>query len=193
MMFGQMAENFMLVTLSNLQPNLWEVDLKTVPLVQGSATYTVPAETVTILDLYISYGNPPTDRYLNQISRTEFAAIPNKTQQAFPNQFWFDRLISPTITFWPVPDSGGPYVAKYYSVRQTQDAVLANGLTVEVPYRFLEVFTSGVAWKLAEKYAPQMCQEKMMYYDRALKEAQTQDTENVSMYIIPALGGYYRP
>lgn len=189
---GQLAENFILVEISNIQPNLWEVGLQTAPLIEGSATYTVAAETVTILDLYISYGTPTTDRYLYPLSRTEYASIPNKTQQGFPNQYWFDRLISPTITFWPVPDANGPYVCKYYSVRQTQDAVLANGLTVEVPYRFLDAYVAGVAWKLSEIYAPQLEDKLFTRYTRSLQIATTQDTENTALYITPGLSGYYR-
>lgn len=190
---GQMSENFILVELSNVQPNLWEVGLQRIPLIEGTGTYSVPAETVMILDLYISYGSPTTDRYLSPISRTEYASLPNKTQQGFPNQYWFNRLISPTVTFYFVPDENGPYVAKYYSVRQTQDAVLANGYTVEVPYRFLEAYTAGVAWKLAEIYAPALEDKLFARYQRALGIATTQDTEAVNMMITPGVGGYYRP
>lgn len=189
---GQLAENFILVELSNLQPNLWEINLISIPLLEGQASYSLPAEIVMILDLYISYGSPTTDRYLSPISRTEYASIPNKEQEAFPNQFWFNRLISPTITFWPVPDGNGPYVARYYSVRQTQDAVLANGLSVEIPYRFTEVFVAGVAWKLSEIYAPQLEDKLFVRYTRALQIATVQDQENVGLYITPGLAGYYR-
>lgn len=189
---GRMAANFVLAELACLQPNLWEVGLQTVPLLQGEATYTVPAETVTILDLYLNYGSPSRDRYLYPLSRTEYAALPNKTQQGFPNQYWFDRLISPTITFWPVPDGNGPYIAKYYSVRQTQDAVLSGGLTVEVPYRFIEAYVAGLAWKLAELYSPQLEDKLFARYTRALQIAQTQDTEQTNLYIVPQVSGYWR-
>lgn len=189
---GEKACNFVLSEISNLAPNLWEVALQSVPLMHGVSTYTVPAETVMILDMYISYGTPTIDRYIRQLSRTEYASIPNKALQAFPNQFWFDRLVSPTITFWPVPDGNGPYVARYYSCRQTQDAVLANGLTVEVPYRFLDAYVSGVAWKLAELYQPSLEDKLFARYDRAWKIASGSDTENVSLMIVPGLGGYYQ-
>ena len=189
---GQLSMNFILSEISNLQPNLWEVDLQTVPLLQGEATYTVPAETVTILDLYISTGSPNRDRYLYPISRTEYAALPNKTQQGFPNQYWFDRLISPTITFWFVPDGNGPYVAKYYSVRQTQDVVLAGGKTVEVPFRWLEAYVAGLAWKLSELYAPQLEDKLFARYERARGLAMTQDTEQVPLMIVPGVSGYWR-
>lgn len=189
---GGLSLNFILTEMSNVQPNLWEVELQTVPLVSGSETYTVPAETVQILDMFITTGTPPIDRYIYPMSRTEYAAQPNKTLQSFPTTFWFDRVDSPTITFWPVPDSNGPYVAKYYSVRQTMDAVMSNGLTVEIPFRWLDAYTAGVAWKLSEIYAPALEDKLLMRYERATAKALTQDTENVPLYIKPAVGGYFR-
>ena len=118
------AANDLLAEWSNMTPNLWEVGLQTTSLVQGTATYTVAAETVMVLDLYISTGTPATDRLIFPISRSEYASYPNKTQQGFPTVFWFDRLVTPTITLWPVPDGNGPYTMNYYTVRQTQDANL---------------------------------------------------------------------
>lgn len=192
MMQARMSANFLLSEWSNLTPNLWEVGLQQLPLVQGSATYSVPAETVMILDMYISYGTPATDRYIYPISRTEYASYPNKTQQSFPTVYWYDRLISQTVTFWPVPDGNGPYIAKFYTVRQTQDADFAGGLNVEIPYRFLDAFTAGFAWKLSEHFRPDLEDKMLARYERAMKIATTQDTENVGLSITPAIGGYYR-
>lgn len=191
---GQLSANFLLAELSNLQPNLWEVNLNSIPLTEGRAKYSLPAETVMVLDLYISTGSgqQTNDRYLYPISRTEYASYPNKNMQGFPTVYWFDRLISPTVTFWAVPDGNGPYVAKYYSVRQTMDAVAANGLTVEVPYRFLDTYAAGLAWKLSELYAPQLEDKLFSRYQRSLQIATTQDIENVQLSIMPGIGNYYR-
>ncbi len=188
---ARIAANMMLSELSNIQPNLWEVGLQTTPLVQGVATYAVPAETVMILDAYITYGTPSVDRFIFPISRTEYAAIPNKAAQGVPSQFWFDRLISPTITFYLTPDGGGPFVCNYYSVRQTQDAILSNGQTVEIPYRWLSCYGEGLAWKLSETYAPQLETRLQQRYLRSLNLAMTQDTENVPLNITPSVGGYW--
>lgn len=189
---ARMAANDLLSEWSNLTPNLWEVDLQQIALVQGTATYTVAPETVMILDLCITYGLPATDRYIFPMSRTEYASFPNKTQQAFPNQFWYDRLVAQTVTFFPVPDGNGPYTAKFYRVRQTQDADLPNGLNVEIPYRFYSAYISGMAWKLSEHYAPQLEDKMFGRYTRALGIATTQDTENVPLFIAPQTGGYFR-
>lgn len=185
------AANFLLSEWSNQTPNLWEVGLTSVNLVAGTATYNVNPEIVMILDMYISYGSPSFDKLIMPISRSEYASYPNKTQQGVPTTFWFDRLISPTFTLFPVPDSAFTYTANYYAVRQTQDAELTGAQNPEIPYRFLEAFTSGIAWKLSEIYAPQLEDKMFARYQRAWGIAATQDTENVPLYITPGIGGYF--
>ena len=192
MLNARMAMNFLLSEWSNATPNLWEVALQTMPLTQGVGTYSIPAPTVMILDLYISTGtNPVIDRILWPVSRTEYASYSNKTTQGTPTVFWYDRLISQTITFYPFPDGNGPYTAKFYSVRQTQDADVSNGYNVEIPSRFYDAYCSGLAWKLSEIYAPQLEDKLFARYQRAWTIAATQDVENVALVIAPGIGGYY--
>jgi hypothetical protein len=186
------AANLLLSEWSNQTPNLWAVGLISVPLVAGTATYNVPAETVMILDMYISYGTPSTDRIIFPVSRSEYATYPDKTTQGTPTVFWFDRLIAPTFTLWPVPDSVATYTANYYSVRQVYDSNLGSAQNTEIPYRFLEAFTSGLAWKLSEIYAPQLEDKMFNRYSRAWGIAASQDVENVPFYITPGIGGYFR-
>lgn len=186
---ARMALNFVLSEWSNNTPNLWEVDLQIMPLTQGVETYSVPAPTVMILDLYLRTGD--IDRILWPVSRTAYASYSNKLQQGTPTVFWYDRLISQNITFYPVPDGSGPYTVRFYSVRQTQDADVSNGYNPEIPYRFYEAYCAGLAWKLSETYAPQLEDKMFARYTRALQIAQTQDTENIDMTIMPGLGGYY--
>jgi hypothetical protein len=191
---ARMKMNLLLAEWSNIQPNLWEVGLQTLPLTQGEATYSMPASTVMILDMYVSIGadaSTATDRTLSPVSRTEYASYANKTQQGPPTVYWYDRLISQTVTFYLVPDGNGPYTAKFYSVRQTQDADVTNGQNVEIPYRFYDAYCAGLAWKLAETYAPQLEERKLFLYNRAINIATTQDTENTPLYITPNLSGYF--
>jgi hypothetical protein len=188
-----MELNLLLVKMSNLQPNLWSVDLQALPLVQGQATYSLPAETVMITNAYVRTGNNQfPDRLLFPISQTEYASLSNKSSQGTPNQFWFDRLISPTITLYLVPDGNGPYTLYYYRVRQVQDALLANGLNVEVPYLWLDALAAGLAYRLARIYTPQLEAIRKADADEAWNVAATQNTENVSLMISPGLGSYYR-
>lgn len=192
---ARLEANFLLAKISNTQPNLWTVDLQALPLLQGVTTYTVPAETAMILDAYIRFGNPFTDRSIYPISRSEYSTYPQKTLQAFPTVFWFDRLISPTITLWPVPDGGGPYTLFYYRVRQIQDADFSDGtnaLDIEIPYLWLDAFVAGLAARLARIYAPQLEGQRKMDADEAWAMAAKQDTENVNMMVSPGLSFYFR-
>jgi hypothetical protein len=96
----------------------------------------------------------PTDILLKQISRTEYAAYPDKVQQGRPTVVWNNRN-SPlqSFTIWPVPNATGIYTAKFYRMRRLQDANVSNEETPDVPYKMLEALCAGMAKRLALKYA----------------------------------------
>lgn len=194
MQTARMATNLLLARWSNQGVNLWAVDLETVSLVQGTSTYSVPSDTVMILDAYITIaqGNSNTDRIILPVSRTEYASYPNKEQQGFPTTYWFDRLLSPTITLWPVPDGGEASTLKYYRVRRLQDANYTAGQNVEIPYLWLEAFAYGLATRLAQVWSPDKVQMLKPFADEAYQIAADQNTEYVSQYISPQIQGYFR-
>lgn len=45
--------NLALQSFSNRGPNLWQIDLQFIPLIQGVSTYQLPSNTVNILDAYL--------------------------------------------------------------------------------------------------------------------------------------------
>lgn len=188
---ARMATNMMLSRWSNQGVNLWAVDLVTVPLVEGQATYAVDGNTIMVLDAYTTTSSG-IDRVIMPISRTEYASYPNKTQQGFPTSYWFDRLVSPTITLWPVPDGSSATILKYYRVRQVQDANLQNGENVEIPYRWLEAFADGLAYRLARIWQPQMAVALKGQADESYQIAAEQDVEVVNTYISPMISSYFR-
>lgn len=196
---ARMAMNMMLSRWSNMGVNLWAVDLVEVPLVAGQSKYAVDkgdvagsaTNTIMVLDAYTTTDSG-IDRVIMPISRTEYASYPNKTQQGFPTSYWFDRLVSPTITLWPVPDGSSATILKYYRVRQIQDANLQNGENVEIPYRWLEALADGLTYRLARIWAPQMAMALKGQADESYQIAAAQDVEAVPTYISPMLGGYFR-
>jgi hypothetical protein len=195
---ARMASNMLLSRWSNQGVNLWAVDLQTVTLIQGQATYDVPLNTVTMLDTYIEIDNgsgQPIDRIILPVSRTEYASYPNKEQQGFPTTYWFDRLINPnpTVTLWPVPDGTSAQYLKYYRVVQLQDANLQSGQTVEIPYLWMEAFVNGLAMRLAMIWAPERAALMKPMADEAYDIAAAQNVETAQQYITPQLSGYYRP
>lgn len=187
--------NLQLVEISNLQPNLWTSEGEEIALVEGQATYTLPAYTVmvTIGVIRTNAGTEQQqDRVIFPVSTYEYQAYPNKLQQGTPTTYWFNRQITPEITLWQVPDGNGPYVLRLQTVRQVQDAVMAGGLNVEVPYRFQDAFTAGLANRLARIYAPERLAETGAEAKRTWDIAATQDTENVGLYLVPGVQTYYR-
>ena len=191
---ARMATNLMLARWSNQGVNLWAVDLITTALVQGQKTYNVDANTVMILDAYLEITNSgqPIDRIIMPVSRTEYASYPNKDNQGFTTTYWFDRLLSPTITLWPVPDGSSAQYLKYYRVRQLQDANLQNGQQVEIPYLWMEAFAYGLATRLAQIWAPQMMASLKPMADESYQIAADQNTEYAQQYISPMISGYFR-
>jgi len=192
---ARIAANLMLSNWANRGVNLWKVDLVTVNLVTGTSTYSVDPSTVMILDAYVTTTNSGvnTDRIILPVSRTEYASYPNKQQQGFPTIYWFDRLINPTVTIWPVPNtSNGPATLSYYCVTQIQDSNFTNGQTVDIPYRWLDAFATGLAERLAMIWSPALVQLLKTSADEAYNIVAPQDTEYVSMYISPQISGYYR-
>jgi hypothetical protein len=196
MQAAKMATNMMLASWANQGVNLWAVDLITVPLVQGQATYSVDGNTVMILDAYMEIDNgssQPIDRIILPISRTEYASYPNKEQQGFTTTYWFDRLISPTVTLWPVPDGTSAQYLKYYRVRQIQDSNFTSGQTVEIPYLWLEAFADGLAYRLAKIWNPPIAVGLKAIADQSYDIAARQNIEQAQQYISPQISGYYRP
>jgi hypothetical protein len=190
---ARMAMNLLMASWSAKGVNLWAVDRQKVTLVQGQSTYPVPPNTIVMLDAYFSFGQEPneTDRIMMPISRSEYATYPNKKQQGAPTVFWFDRLLSPTVTLWPVPN-GQQSFFKYYRLRQAQDSVLANGTGIEVPIYLLEPLAFGLAARLALIWAADKAVALDAVANRSYNENIVQNIETANTYIAPAVNLYYR-
>lgn len=190
---ARMATNMMMAAWSARGVNLWQVDLQTITLRKGCSTYDVPSNTIVMLDAYITLnsGAGAIDRLILPISRTEYASYANKNSQGFPTTFWFDRLLAPTVTLWPVPD-GTQSVFKYYRLRQTQDSVMAGGLAVELPVYALEAYVMGLAYRLGLIWAADRAISLKTLADEAYDIFANQNTETANVYLSPQIGGYYR-
>ena len=189
---ARMATNLMLARWSNQGVNLWAVDLITTPLQTGVSTYPVDANTVVMLDAYVtdSSSGQNIDRIILPISRTEYASYPNKQQQGVSTVYWFDRLLAPTVTLWPVP--AGEATLTYYRVRRIQDANLGGAQQVEIPYLWLEAFAYALAQRLAMIWSPDKIALLKPLADEAYTIAAEQNVETAQQYISPQISGYFR-
>lgn len=187
--------NLELQTWSNRGVNLWKVIPVSIPLVSGQATYTMAANVISLLDVYITIqsNSVPIDRIMTQLSRTEYAEQSNKTTPGFPTSLWFDRQTpQPTITLWPVPDNTTTYTLNGFVMVQVQDASYVNAQTADVPYRFNEALCAGMAMRLALKFNAAKFTLLKAEYKEQWDEASTEDREKVEVNVTPDLSGYYR-
>ncbi len=192
MEFARMAANMVCADFSNKGVNLWKVELVSVPLVQGTTTYTVDPSVVMMLDGYVSVQNGPgtTDRIILPVSRTEYASYANKSQQGFPTVFWHDRLLSPTVTLWPVPD-GSQASFNYYALQQLEDAAFSSGQNVDVPYLWLKAFSDALSVELAVGWAPDRLAFLAPIAQASYAAAADTNIENSQFYVTPMLSGYF--
>lgn len=189
--------NLLQVDLSNRQPNLWRTEVFEIELEEGVATYDLPVRLVAIQDLYLRTesdgANTETDRILWPMSFLEYDAQANKTTQAPPTSYLINKTMAPSITFWQVPDMDDTYTAHVRLLSQPQDVSLRSGYTLDMPYRFLDVFVSGLAHRLARIYAKELEQARKLDYQEAWAAAANTDTmDSVGMAISPSFDGYYR-
>ena len=102
--------NLLTIEWQNRGINLWTVDSGTVSLTTGTSQYTLPADTVDLLEQVIRTDSGSTskqsDLNMSRISVSTYSSIPNKLTRGRPIQVWIERLVSaPRINVWPVPDS----------------------------------------------------------------------------------------
>jgi hypothetical protein len=170
--------------------NMFTFEQGTIPLVQGQATYALPADTVDLLEHVIrtGAGNSATqsDLTITRISVSTYATLPNKLQQARPIQVWIERLNTPQFTVWPIPDGSQSYQFVYWRMRRIQDA--GSGVnTMDMPFRFIPCMVAGLAYYLAMKVPGGMERLGVLkqQYDEAWELASTEDRERASIRLIP--------
>jgi hypothetical protein len=179
--------NLMFAEWANRGLNLWTVTQTTTALTQGTATYTLAADVIDILDMTLRRDG--TDFEMERISRSNYLDFPNKTDQGRPSQFYFDRQISPVITLWQTPDNSTDLLVYYY-VRRIEDVnTLTN--TTGIPFRFFPCMVAGLAYYLAIKRAPERVQMMKAIYEEEFQRAAEEDRDRVPLRLQPS-GRYLR-
>jgi hypothetical protein len=182
--------NLMFADWANRGINMFTFEQGTINLVPGTATYNLPADTVDLLEHVIrtGAGNVATqaDLTITRISVSTYATIPNKLQQARPIQIWVERLDTPRVTVWPVPDNSQAYQLVYWRMRRIQNA--GDGVnTMDMPFRFIPCMVAGLAYYLALKVpgAIQRLEVLKMQYDEAWQLAAGEDQEKAALRFVP--------
>lgn len=184
--------NLLLAEWANRGVNLWTVTTGTLNLVQGTATYDLPADTVDLIEYTIRTGAgnilTQTDLSMTRISVSTYSTIPNKLQQSRPIQIYVNRQAPiPTATVWPVPDQTGVYQLVYWYLRRIQDAGPGGTYTQDVPFRFLPCLISGLSYYLSMKIPGAIERMPVLktQYDEDFERAAAEDRDRSSIRFVP--------
>lgn len=158
---------------TNRGHNLWQMEKVTLTLAAGTASYTLDASTIEPLDVFVTVAG--VDRPLAPIGRSTYAAIPVKTLQSVPTQFWCNRANpQPVLFLYPVPNQA--YTLTYWRLRLAQD-VTTLGQNLDAPRLWSDALAAGLAARLAEKYAPEREDKMAAKAEAALLRATTENRQ----------------
>jgi hypothetical protein len=184
--------NLLTIEWQNRGINLWTIDSGTVSLTTGTSQYTLPSDTIDLLEQAIRTNSGNTtkqsDINISRISVSTFASIPNKLSRGRPIQVWIERLVdAPRINVWPVPDSTD-YTFVYWRMRRIEDA--GGGVeTADMNFRFLPCLVAGLAYNIAMKSPALAPRIEMLKadYEFHFNLAAGEDREKSSARFVPRI------
>ena len=185
--------NLMTIEWQNRGINMWTIDSGTINLVKGTSQYTLPADTIDLMEHQIrtNSGNTSSqsDLTISRISVSTYASIPNKLSEGRPIQFYVERLRdAPKVNVWPVPNNND-YVLYYWRMRRIEDA--GSGVqTSDMNFRFFPCLVAGLAYYIAMK-VPELVDRVPMLkavYDEQYDLAAGEDREKTSERFVPRIG-----
>ena len=184
--------NLLTIEWQNRGINLLTIDSGTVSLTTGTSQYTLPADTIDLLEQAIRTDSGNTtkqsDINISRISVSTFSSIPNKLTRGRPIQVWIERLTdAPKINVWPVPDSND-YTFVYWRLRRVEDAG-SGSETADMNFRFLPCLVAGLAYNIAMKtpdLAPRLDMLKAEY-EAQFALASGEDREKSSARFVPRI------
>jgi len=127
-----------------------------VTLTQGQIQIPLVTPAVDVFHAYLTRSGYDVEMY--PISRTDYEAIPNKTQQGRPTMYWVNYAtelnnLAPTVYLWQASqNSTDIWNASVFN--RMQDAGQSNN-ALGIPYTWYDAAAAGIAARFAQKYRPE--------------------------------------
>ena len=135
--------------------------------------------------VYRNQISTPTDVSMTKIDRSTYQALANKDSTGTPSQYFVQRFRDYTqIKVYLTPSSRTDNFLNFYYFKRIQDSGVYTK-DPDAPYRFLPSLTSGLAFYLSQKVAPDRTQALKLYYEDELARALAEDGSASSSYITP--------
>tara|TARA_X000001382_G_scaffold129617_1_gene122087 strand:+ start:145 stop:825 length:681 start_codon:yes stop_codon:yes gene_type:complete len=181
--------NLLTLEWQNRGLNLFTIEAGTLAVTAGTATYTLPADTIDIIEHQIRTGTGEyqVDTALERVSVATYAQQTNKNTQGRPTQIYVQRLPTETkVTLWPVPDNTTAYTISYFRLKGIDGLSSGVGSAItSVPPRFVPCLVAGMAYYIAMKKNPQMAANLKQEYEFQFQLAAGEDEETASIKFVP--------
>lgn len=184
--------NLLTLEWANRGLNLWTIEAGTEALVAGTATYTMPTDTIDLIEhqLRTGTGTSQTDTDLTRVSVSTYAQQSQKNMTGRPSQIFVQRLASSvTVTLWPVPATS--YTLSYYRLKGIDGLSSGVGSSVtSIPPRFVPALVAGLAFHIAMKKpaAQPLLPALKAYYEEQFSLAADEDRDRASVFLVPYNG-----
>jgi hypothetical protein len=140
------ARDLLTMILKQLQARgvtLTQAPRLTLPVLAGTATYTLPADIIDVeFPTTIAKVGDENDNWVERMVYSDYQTISNKTTTGQPTRAYVEKLATLSVIFWPVPDVD--YTWNYRGIRLIVD--MDSGL---VTMGLTQKWLGAIAWRLA--------------------------------------------
>lgn len=142
------------------------------------------------------FGASPTDIAMARMNQDDFSALPNRTFEGDPNQFWLNRPYnSAVLNVWPVPNNMFNLI-RAWNRRYIMD-VGQMYQSLEIPRRWIDAVQWDLAWRVYHEIPPGVMEwdkEYLAYLGnmstKFIKEAFDEERDDSPIKMGPRIGCY---
>src|SRR5215831_6737892 len=133
-------------------PHNWKISEQTFTPAQGENDLVLDQGSYAVIDAAVRTPEG-IDTPIYPISRSDWVAIPDKTVQGIPNQYWVEITKDERrVHFWQAQNADGNALVFNVSSYINDVGVLSN--TVDLPPEWFEALCCGLAFHLCRKFSP---------------------------------------
>jgi hypothetical protein len=174
--------NTVLKSLSSQGASLTQMERKTLPLVAGTATYALDADTIEVdMPMSLLASGSTSEQWIEPLAWSDYQKLSNKDQQGTPTQVYVEKLATVSIIFWPVPNQA--YTLNYRRQRLIRD--MESGTTLDLTQRWFEALSYSMAALLARSASLRLDAIKDLEAkaDKCIALAKGRENEGTDLYL----------
>ena len=177
------ALNLTFADIANRGIHLWLIESISLAMVADTASYTLEGRVQDVLQAVLRTTATDIDIEMVPMGRTDYWRLTDKTQTGQPVSWYLDRQRdAPVMYLWPVPNASSTWTVRYNAQVRVED-VGAFTNTLDIPYRFIPMVCSGLAYRVGLTH-PEQCDLNRLAkleinFERELTRAEEEDREKV--------------